>query len=577
MNPFHFTTPPLKAKEGLEKEGWGSEVERVETSDIVARHGGLVRRTALVSALTLFSRILGYVREIVSAWIFGDRSGIYDAFVTAWRVPNLFRRFLGEGALATSFQTALTSVDDRAGLEGGRRLFLDTLWLLLKIVFALTVVVMALVAILPDRMPWTGWAWLGADPGPVRELTVRLMPYVVLACTTALFAGALNVRGHYAAPNWSPAVMNVVWLIALVLIAWRHGWTGNEAAEDLGAQHLSMTRDLAWGVLAAGLAQLLVHLPALRRHGFTGPARKSLVPFGKQETAGSVLQRATPLALGAAVYQVNVMVDGLMAEGLLADGGPTLHYYATRVQQFPMGLVAFAATSAVFPLLQALGSRRALGELRALHDRTHRAIVFVALPASVGLVVLARPIISVSFEHGAFGPEGVARATRALQWLSLAILPAGATGLVARTYYSLGEFRYPVRVSSALLAINVVLSLLCVLVLGMDVDGLALGTGLTSWIGLGVLLAGLRSRMGLPRGAQGMGGALARMALASVGSGAAAWGACALLTDRAGRVSGLLAGMAAGVAAYALLVALLGVSEVDEFKRRVANRLRRKN
>src|SRR6185503_7751895 len=106
----------------------------------------------------------------------------------------------------------------------------------------------------------------------------------------------------------------------------------------------------------------------------------------------------------------------------------------------------------------------------------------------------------------------------------------GATGLVARTYYALGEFTYPVRISSALLVVNVVLSLLCVVVLGMDVDGLALGTGLTSWIGLVVLLAGLRTRMGLPPAVRGMGTALARMSLASIGSGAAAWSACALVT-----------------------------------------------
>ncbi len=528
-----------------------------------------------MSGLTLFSRVLGYVRDSFSAAIFGDSSGIYDAFITAWRVPNLFRRFLGEGALSTSFQTALTSVDDRAGLEAGRRLFLETLWLLVRILLGLCAVVMAGVALLPDSMPWTGWAWLGADPGAVRELTIRLMPYVLIACTTALFAGALNVRGHFAAPNWSPAVMNVVWLAALLFVVWRHGWMGSDPVAWTSALHLSMSRDLAWGVLAAGLAQLLVHIPALKRHGFLGKARVAESAVHPDETPWTVLKRAAPLALGAAVYQINVMVDGLMAESLLANGGPTVHYYATRVQQFPMGLIAFAATTAVFPLLQAFGQRRDLVELRRLHDRTHLAIAFVALPASVGLAVLARPIISVLFEYGAFGSEGVERATRALPWLALAILPAGATGLVARTYYALGDFVYPVRISCMQLVLNLVLSLACVVVLDMDVDGLALGTGLTSWIGLGVLLAGLRRRMGLPPGSERMLGTLARIALASALSGAAAWGACASVTHASGRLAGLLAGLVAGVGSYALAAVLLGVPEIEEFKRRVRNRLRR--
>jgi putative peptidoglycan lipid II flippase len=367
--------------------------------------------------------------------------------------------------------------------------------------------------------------------------------------------------------------LNLVWIGALVAL-----WAGVGRGDG---SHLAMTRFLAWGVLVAGTVQVVAHFPILFRLGLLGRGEAagtapSSTAAGTGPTALDVLRRSAPLALGAAVYQVNVMVDGLMAESMLANGGPTLHYYANRVQQFPMAMIAFAATSAVFPALQALGHGRDLAGVRRLHDRTHRAIAFVALPASVGLFVLAGPVIGASFEHGAFGAAGVERAASALRWLSLAILPAGAAGLVARTYYALGDFRHPVRVSSVLLVVNVVLNLGCVQGLGMDVDGLALSTGLTSWIGLVWLLRGLKPRLGLPSSATGLGSALARMLAASVPCGLAAHYGYAWVLPAAGRGVAVLAAITLGVAAYAAAVEALAVPEARELRRRIGDRFARR-
>ncbi len=541
--------------------------------DLTRRHTRLFRRTALVSVLTLVSRVLGYLREMLSAALFGDRSAVFDAFITAWRVPNLFRRFLGEGALSTSFQTALTEVEGAQGEAAGERLFAGTARLVFGVLVGLCLAVMALVSLMPDTMPVTGWHWLGADPEPVRDLTVRVMPFVVLICLSALIGGALHVRGIFGAPAWAPAVLNIAWLVTLGIISWRFGF--RDTVDD--ARHLEMARVLAWGVLAAGLAQLLVQIPALRRAGFLrrprNPGREPGLDAGLDPGRGAaetrlgardVLRRSLPLAFGAAVYQINVMLDGLMAEGLLPDGGPTLHYYANRVQQFPMALIAVAATSAVFPLLQAHGQKGARVSLRQLHDRTHRAIAFVALPASVGLFVLARAVIATSFERGAFGPEGVERASAALRYLTLAILPAGATGLVARTYYAMGDFRTPVRVSSVMLVLNVGLNLVLIRGFGMDVDGLALATALTSWAGLLALWPGLCSRLDLPPGDRAHLGPLARMALAAALSGGAAAGCQRALGGSSGSLqggAGLLVSILAGVLAYAVATRALGLPE----------------
>ena len=362
------------------------------------------------------------------------------------------------------------------------------------------------------------------------------------------------------------------------MIAWHFGWgDGSEPGVGSAGQverHVAMARWLAWGLLLAGLVQLVVQWPALRKAGLLG-GREGLraLPEGAPGP-GEVLRRSAPLALGAAVYQINVMVDGLMAESLLSNGGPTAHYYANRVQQFPLALVAVAATSAVFPALQQLGHRRELLALRRLHDRTHLAIVAVALPAAVGLFVLARPVVEVSFEHGAFGPEGVDRTTRALKALCFAIVPAGATGLVARTYYSVGDFSTPVKVSAAMLVLNGLLNVLFLVVLGMDVEGLAAATAVTSALNVAMLLPGLTRRLGLPKSEVPFRRALPRMVAASVVSGVAAGAVERTLEGALGPALALFLAIGAGGGAYLGAALALGIEDVRAISKKVLARLR---
>lgn len=563
----------------------GADPASAAHDEIVQRHGRLFSRTLLVAALTFGSRILGFVREVLSAALFGSASPIYDAFITAWRVPNLFRRFLGEGALSTALQTRLTEVDGDQGNAAGRRLFLRTIALVSWILFGLCAAVMLAVWLMPDAMPLTGWHWLGRDPAPVRELTLRLMPFVVLVCLAALCGGALQVRGHFTAPAVAPAAMNVVWILALLAAAGAYGWSGDADPRAPGemARQLDMAHLLGWGVLAAGLVQLCVHVPPMFRRGLLRRgAELAAEPATRAEetaergAAWQVLRTSLPLAFGAAVYQINVMIDGWMAEGLLRDGGPSAHYFANRVQQFPLALIAVAATSSVFPSLKALGHRGRRDELRGLHDETQVAVSFLALPAGFGLLLLATPISAVLFQHGAYAADGVARVAAALRMLALALLPAGAVGLVSRTYYALGDFRTPVRISVGMLVLNVALNTLFVAGFGLDTEGLALATALTSWGNLLLLLPGLGSRLGLPPSAPGLARRLARIAAASALAGLAAFLvqrslAAALepvAAERARSVPALLAAAATGMLGYLVAARLLGASEWRRLRRR---------
>lgn len=541
------------------------------------RHSRLGRRTALISSLTLVSRILGFIREGIASALFGSNSGIYDAFITAWRVPNLFRRFLGEGALSTSFQTALTAVDSDHGDETGNTLFVQTLRMLMGLLVGLCLIVMGLVYFAPDHMPYTGFAWLGDDPDEVRELTLRVLPFVILACASALFTGALHVRGRFGAPAVAPAAMNIVWVIMLIVIAMKFGWFGPSPAApgELGIEgqlrHLEMARWLAAGVLIAGVVQIVVQIPALRAAGLTrGRLRQELPPGAPRPL--EILKRSAPLALGAAVYQVNVMVDGLMAESLLPKGAPTLHYLANRVQQFPVALVAIAATGAVFPALQALGHKRDLAALRSLHDRTHLAIAAVAIPAAVSLLILSGPVIEVLFERGNFGSAGVARTTPALQMLCFAILPAGATGLIARTYYSMGDFLTPVKVSSAMLVLNVFLNVWFLRGFGMDVEGLAAATAMTSALNAVALLPGLTRKLGLPKCELPVMAVLGKILAVAVVAAAAAGATEALLDDIVGRTIALVVAVSVGGFTYLGLGTVVRIDVVLAVVRKFVHR-----
>lgn len=542
-------------------------------ADIVGRHKRLFGRTALISGMTLLSRLLGFGREFLAAALFGDRSAIYDAFVTAWRVPNLFRRLLGEGAVSTALQTALTEADGDHGEEAGRALFWSTIRIASALLVAICVTLIGCVVLMGDAMPLTGWRWLGADPEPVRDLMVRLAPFVVFICLAALTGGALAVRGRFVGWSAGPVVMNVIAIGTLVGLGLTYGWTGPGPADGLEGRvrHIEMVRIFAWGLLLSGALQVLILVPELVATGFLRRRQNTPeVPVLSTARGGgwAVLRSSLPLALGAAVYQVNVMVDGFMAQGLLPVGGPTTYYFANRIQQFPLALVATAATSAVFPALKALGHQGALGDLQRLHHRTHYAICFLALPATAGLLALSTPIVEVLFGHGEFGQEGVTRTAGALAILSLGLVPAGAVGLTSRTYYALGDFRTPVRVSIGALLLNLVLNVVFLVGLDMDVHGLALATVISGWVNLAWLMPGLLRRLPTPETTgtplQGP-GVLFRMVCAAAVCGVLAAWAQRSAASTLGDSGSLIVAIGASVGGYALIAKLL----------RVPNQLRR--
>jgi putative peptidoglycan lipid II flippase len=394
---------------------------------------------------------------------------------------------------------------------------------------------------------------------------VRMLPFVVLVCLSAVLGGALNVRGRYFAPSFAPVVMNLGWIATLIAVGHAFADRGADAGE--GTQ-MAMARWLATYVIVAGAILVAVLLPALRSAELVGPVSEGEVRDARR-AAWSALRASAPLALGAAAYQVNVVVGGVLAIAFLQEGGSSLLYYVTRLQQLPMSLIAIAATSAVFPSLSALGERRELTRLRALHDRTHLAVAYVAVPASLGLFFFAEPILAVCFQHGEFAAAGVERATWGLRALALAILPAGATGLLARTYYALGDRRTPVRIAMIVLAMNAIASVVLVAGLHLDLEGLAWATSASAWLNLALLIPGLRGKLHLPEGPERLGGRLLRIGVAALASTGGAWLVYREVASSRASATALFGCIFLSMALYALFSQVLAIAEWIELKQRL--------
>ncbi len=549
--------------------------------DVVGRHKRLVRRTVLISAWTAVSRLLGYGRELLAAILFGSNSPAFDAFITAWRIPNLFRRLLGEGAVSTALQTTQTEVEADHGEAAGRELFLGVARLALWILVGLCALIMGGVSLMRDTMPGTGWNWLGKNPQAVRELTLLVTPYLIFICLAGLAAGALAVRGKFRGSSAGAGAMNLVAIATLLWMGWRYGWSGPSPLDgEQGLErHMGMARVFSYGLVFSGLVQLAMLVPELASSGLLGAKKRTSGSPGRKGHPGAaeaeirpaagtssaspmgVLRSSVPLAMGAAIYQVNVMIDGLMAQGLLTEGGPTTYYYANRIQQLPLALVATAATNAVFPALKALAHSGDRAGFFGLHRRTNLGVLCIAMPAAAGLAFLALPISRVLLEHGEFDSQGAARTASALTALALALPAIGAAGLTTRSLYALGDFRTPVVIAGWLLVANVLANLLFVVGLDMDVAGLALATTLAAWANVGLQSFALQKHFPTRsplNSAPSTAVEIAKLVGASSACGTAAWIAQRALSSWASQGIALAVAIACGIIAYVGSSALIG-------------------
>ncbi|MFP4630456.1 MAG: murein biosynthesis integral membrane protein MurJ [Desulfohalobiaceae bacterium] len=498
----------------------------------------IARGAAVISGATFISRVLGFVRDVVLAFALGA-GPLADAFFVAFRIPNLLRRLFAEGSLTMAFVPVFTDTRQHQGLQEAFALARSTLAWLLLVLGGLSLLALA------GAKPLT----MLVAPGFIQDqelfqLTTDLVricfPYIIFISGMALCMGVLNSLQHFLAPALAPALLNVVLILgALLGLAW--GW--------------SLPYVLAWGVLAAGLAQLLFQLPFMARQGFVWRGAWSWRHPGVRRIGLLML----PTVLGAAVYQINILVNTMLAS-LLVQGSISYLYYADRLVQFPLGVFGVALSTAALPSLSSLVSAGREQEFTQTLNMTLGLNLFISLPAAAGLIGLAEPLIQTLFARGEFGEPAVAATAWALVGYSLGLPAFCCVRSLVSAFYALQDTKTPVLVASLCLVLNICLGLLLMQFIAHT--GLALAVALSSWANillLGYFLGRKKGTWFLLEGKLwGMTGLSLALGLGTFWTSSWGWPSLVLIPVWAG--------------AYLLLALALGMPEARLLKRSLLRR-----
>ncbi|MCC6767213.1 MAG: murein biosynthesis integral membrane protein MurJ [Deltaproteobacteria bacterium] len=538
----------------------------------------IARAAGLVGGLTVVSRVTGLVRDIVVGYLFGAGMGA-DAFFVAYRIPNLLRRLVAEGAATAAFIPVFTGYlahGPRAEADRVARVLFTMMALVLGVVTVLGIVFAGPITALFAP----GFA---AVPGKL-ELTSRLtqvvFPYIFSIGMVAAAMGVLNALRDFWAPAMSPIVMNLVMIAATAALA---PWLG--------------IYSLAVAVLLGGAAQMASQLPALQRQGI--PLTPLWAPrHAAVKRVGTLM---LPTVFGSAVYQINVLVSTMFAS-LLPAGSVAFLWYAERLFEFPLGVFAVALSTAALPSFATLAKH----DLAAFRDTVVfalRLVNLIALPAAVGLALTAEPLTSVLFIRGQFTPADAAATAVAVRWYSVGLWSVACVRVLVPAFYALEDTRTPVLTAAAAFVANLFFVVLligpvtvppdswfgrtmatathAVGILDLRHGGLALSTSLAATVNLVALAALLNRRIGGFAWGSWL-GSTARTGIASAMMVPVVRTIVARVewfdgtTTLAVKVGWLLLAVAAGAATCGAALNVVGGSEVAAFRRAVVTRLQRR-
>jgi putative peptidoglycan lipid II flippase len=505
----------------------------------------LHRNVGVVSLLTAVSRVLGLARDSLAAAVLG--AGVVNAaFVTAFRLPNLFRRLLGEGALTAAFLPTLQQELHARGRAGAFALLSQVVSWLAVVTGGLVAVAM-LVFSQSRLLAGHDDKWhLAAD------LTVLLFPYLAFVCVAAALNAALNVLERFTEPALSPIWLNLCMIASL-------GGAGLHWAEtDLGR-----VRWLCAGVLAGGFLQMAVPALVLMREGWRPRVDLSLSPQVRE-----IARLMTPGFFGTAIYQINIFVGSMLAYSLADESAPTLLFYANRLMELPVGVFAIAVSTVVYPLIARHAAEKKYSALADDYRRGVRLILLINVPAAVGLALLSGPITRLLFRHGNFTDANAQAMGQLLALFAVGLPFFSITSLTVRAFYALKDTATPVRVAAVDFVLNFVLSL--VLMHWLGAAGLVLAS--TTAIVIQTLLLQRALTRRLPELTLApLARDIGKIAFATLVMGALVWAGRTLLvagirSHRLADAMALGALIPLAVVAYAGLVFALKVGDTDTLR-----------
>ena len=522
-------------------------------------HPRLARSAGIFGLATITSRILGLARDQVLAYYFGA-DDINDAFRVASRIPNLVRDLFAEGAMSAAFVPTFTRQLTLQGRDQSWRLASSVINALL-IVTGIIVIVGMIFAEPLVRVFAPGFSDV---PGKL-ELTVYLtrivFPFLTLVAVAAVLMGMLNSLGHFFIPALSPAMFNVAMIVmSLALIP---------LAPSLGVTPITI---VAVATLVGGVGQLAIQWPPLRKEGFHYQPVLDL----KDEGLHRVLLLMGPGTIGMAATQINVLVNTWLASGI--SGAVSWLDFAFRLMYLPIGLFGVSIAAAATPAISRLIAEQNFQGLRSTLAGALGLTLFLNVPATVGLMVLARPIVQMIFEHGKFTTSDTLNTAAALQFYAVGLIGYSIVRIISPTFYALGRSRVPVMVSAASVFANVVLNI--TLVRSFGYRGLALGTSITAILNASVQLFLLRREIHGLEGTR-IAASFVRVIIASAVMGAVTWGAHTVMLNALPGAALLLQAIrllitiGVSLAALALVAQLLRIPEFAEARDLVIGRLKR--
>ena len=427
----------------------------------------------IVSVLTLLSRILGLVRDIGMATVFGG-GALFDAFTVAFRIPNLARRLFGEGALTTAFLPAFVRERQQNGVQSSWQLASAVLILLAVLLGGMVLVADVALAGVLVAFAWSEEARL------LISLTAIMFPYLVLICMATQISAILNALEHFAVPAVLPVALNVAWIAAI--------WGVCPLFESADTQ----IHAIAISVVVGGVIQLGIAWPTLRRFGFRfAPNWRDANDKVKDIGRGMV-----PILLGLSITQLNTLADSLIAWGFsaseqavdvtmfgdvsypLRSGAASALFLGQRIYQFPLGVFGVALGTVLFPLFAKHAGQGDLRSLRADLTLGIKLVIVIGVPASVGLVVLAQPLTTLLFQYKSFDAHDAETTSAMIADYGVGVWAYCGLLIIQRAFYAIEDRQTPMRIGLVAVLINLTLSMGLIWPLGAR--GLAISTALAA-------------------------------------------------------------------------------------------------
>jgi len=431
-----------------------------------------------IASITAISRVFGMLRDMAFAHFFGA-GWLMTAWTMGFKIPNLARRLFGEGAASASF-IPVYSEELHNNPQQARQLA--------NTVVTVVFVILAVIVLVGEVLVWSYYSFFETRAGPRLGLLLCsiMLPYMIFVCIVAILAGLLNVHRHFATPAAAPIVLNI-FIIGSILFT---GWA-------LKIEPEQQVFFVAAAVLISGLAQIAIQIPSLRASGV------SIRPAWNihSEVFKRIIILMGPMILGLTVTQLNTLADDIIALCFMNErgyplgyGAPSYLYYAQRLYQFPLGVLGISLATAIFPVMSSDAARKDFDAFTKTISRGIKAAVFVAIPATTGVFLVAKPLVSAVFEHGNFKSADTSIVAWTLSFYAMGLCGYFLQQITTRAFYSMQDSKTPARSAVCAVAVNVILNLTLIWFLGTG--GLAAATALCSYLQVMILATALRRKLG---------------------------------------------------------------------------------